>query len=143
MTQNILEDHRAALKFRQPQKRPKADRDDLRLRYGRRFDILGKGNDRVPGPVTQEVETRVVGDAKQPALEIVYPGALGSGVKGLDQGILQYVLAIDRRSRHARAVAMKPWPQRLQTILEFVRIHLSRPTALVRAGPLGIAPGCR
>jgi len=48
-----------------------------------------------------------VGDAKQPALEIIHPGALGSRVKGLDEGILQYILAIDRRSRHARAVAMK------------------------------------
>ena len=51
MTQNILEDHRAALKFRQPQKRLKADRDDVRLGYGRRFEVFGERNDRVPGPV--------------------------------------------------------------------------------------------
>src|ERR1700689_5021170 len=132
MTQNILEDHRAALKFRQPQKRLKADRDDVRLGYGRRFDVFGERNDRVPGPVAQEIEARVVGDAKQPALEIIHPGALGSRVKGLDEGILQYILAIDRRSRHARAVAMKAWPQRFQTILEFVRVHVSRPAVLAQ-----------
>src|ERR1700704_2348046 len=128
MTQNILEDHRAALKFRQPQKRLKADRDDVRLGYGRRLDVFGERNDRVPGPVAQEIEACVVGDSKQPALEIIHPGALGSRVKGLDEGILQYILAIDRRSRHARAVAMKAWPQRFQTILEFIRVHVSRPT---------------
>jgi hypothetical protein len=53
---------------------------------------------------------------------------LGSVVNG--EGILQDILAIDRRSRHPRAVAMKAWPQRLQTILEFVRVHVSKPTAL-------------
>jgi len=41
---------------------------------------------------------RVVGDAKQPALEIIHLGALGSGMKGLDEGILQHILAVDRRS---------------------------------------------
>jgi hypothetical protein len=143
MTQNILEDHRAALKFRQPQKRLKADRDDVRLGYGRRFDVFGERNDRVPGPVAQEIEARVVGDAKQPALEIIHPGALGSRVKGLDEGILQYILAIDRRSRHARAVAMQAWPQRFQTILEFVRVHVSRPTALPRSVPPRIGHQCR
>src|ERR1700730_18344094 len=124
MTENILQDHRAALKFRQPQKRLKADRDDVRLGYGRRFEVFGERNDRVPGPVAQEIEARVVGDAKQPALEIIHPGALGSRVKGLDEGILQYILAIDRRSRHARAVAMEAWPQRLQMILEFARVDV-------------------
>src|ERR1700730_8394331 len=137
MTENILQDHRAALKFRQPQKRLKADRDDVRLGYGRRFEVFGERNDRVPGPVAQEIEARVVGDAKQPALEIIHPGALGSRVKGLDEGILQYILAIDRRSRHARAVAMKAWPQRLQTILKFMRVHsrdLQRFRALFQQG---------
>src|SRR6202789_2009703 len=132
MTQNILEDHRAALKFSQLQKCPKADRDNVRLGYGRRFDVFGERNDRVPDPVAQEIEARIVGDAKQPALEIIHPSALGSRVKGLDEGILQYILAIDRRSRHARAVAMQAWTQRFQTILEFVRVHVSRPTALPR-----------
>src|SRR5437016_7718609 len=93
----------------------------------------GERNDRIPGPVPQEIEARIVRDAKQPALEIIHPGALGSRVKGLDEGILQYILAVDRRSRHARAVAMKAWPQRFQTILEFVRVHVSRPTALPRS----------
>src|ERR1700689_2243422 len=130
MTQNILEDHRAALKFRQPQKRLKADRDDVRLGYGRRFDLFGERNDRGPGPVAQEIEARVVGDAKQPALEIIHLGTLGSRVKGLDEGILQYILAIDCRARHARAVAMKAWPQRFQTIREFVRVHVSRPISM-------------
>src|ERR1700678_1690244 len=130
MTQNILEDHRAALKLRQPQKRLKADRDDVRLGYGRRFDVFGERNDRVPGPVAQEIEARVVGDAKQPALEIIHSGALGSREKGLDEGILQYILAIDLRSGHARAVAMKAWPQHFQTTFEFVGVHVSRPTAL-------------
>ena len=88
MTQDILEDHRAALKFRQPQKRLKADRDDVRLGHGRRYDVFGERNDRVPRPAAQEIEARVVGDAKQPALEIIHPGALGSRVKGLDEGIL-------------------------------------------------------
>ena len=59
-------------------------------------------------------------------------GALGSCAQRLDEGILQDILAIDRRSRHARAVAMKAWPERVQTILEFVRAHVSRPTALPR-----------
>ena len=129
MTQNILEDHRAALQFGQSQKRLKADRDDVRLGYRRRFDVFGERNDRIPGPVAQEIEARVVGDAKQPALEIIDPGALRSRLKGLDEGILQHILAVDRRSRHARAVAMQAWPQRLQTILEFVGVHVSRPTA--------------
>ena len=34
-----------------------------------------------------------------------------------------------------RAVAMKAWPQRFQTILEFVRVHGSRPTAPPRSVP--------
>ena len=76
-----------------------------------------------------------MGDAKQPPLEIIDRSALGSCVKGLDEGILQYILAIDRRSRHARAVAMKAWPQRFQTTLEFVRIHVYRPTALFALCP--------
>src|SRR5882757_2521178 len=109
MTQHILEDHRAALKFRQPQERLKSDRDDVRLGYRRRFDVFGERNDRVPGPVAQEIETRIVGNAKQPALEIIHLDALGSRLNGLYEGILQYILASDRRSRHARAVAMKAW----------------------------------
>src|SRR5580704_492314 len=143
MTQDILEDHRATLKFGQPQKRLKADRDDVRLGYRRRFDVFGERNDRVPGPVAQEIEAGVVGDAKQPPLEIIHPGALGSRVKGLDEGILQYILATDRRSRHARAVAMKAWPQRFQTILEFGRVHVPRPTALPPSVPPRIARQCR
>ncbi|MBB6412678.1 hypothetical protein HNQ71_005370 [Mesorhizobium sangaii] len=133
MTQNILEDHRAALKFGQPQKRLKADRDDVRFWNRRRFDVFSKRDDRVPGFDAQEIEARIVGDAEQPALEIIHSGALGSRVKGLDEGVLQYILAIDRRSRHARAVAVKAWPQRFQTILEFVRVHVSRP---ILASPL-------
>jgi hypothetical protein len=143
MTQNILEDHSAALQFGQSQKRLKADRDHVRLGNGGRFDVLGERNDGIPGPVTQEIEARVMGDAKQPALEIVHRGALGSRVKGLDEGILQYILAIDRRSRHARAVAMKAWPQRFQTILEFVRVHVSKPRTLRRPVPPGIGRICR
>ncbi len=34
MPQDIPEDHRAALQFRQPQERPEADRDDVRLGHG-------------------------------------------------------------------------------------------------------------
>src|SRR3982074_2279736 len=93
--------------------------------------------------LSQEIEARVVGDAKQPALEIIHPGAPGSRVKGLDEGILQYILAIDRRSRHARAVTMKAGPKRFQTILEFVRVHVSRPTALPRSVPPRIGHKCR
>jgi len=37
------------------------DRDDVRLGYGRRFDVFGERNDRVPGPVAQEIEARVCG----------------------------------------------------------------------------------
>ena len=74
-----------------------------------------------------------MGDAEQPALEVIHSGALGSRVKGLDDGVLQYILAIDRRSRHARAVAVKAWPQRFQTILEFIPVHVSRPTAPARS----------
>src|SRR5258708_900629 len=143
MTENILQDHRAALKFRQSQKRLKADRKDVGLGYGCRFEVFGERNDRIRGPVAQEIEARVVGDAKQPALEIIHPGALCSRVKGLDEGILQYILAIDRRSRHARAVAMKAWPQRIQTILEFVRVHVSGPTAPPRSDPPRTGHKCR
>ena len=66
-----------------------------------------------------------MGNAKQPALEIVHLDTLGARVNGLYEGILQYILAVDRRSRHARAVAMKAWPQRFQAILEFVGVHVS------------------
>src|SRR5690606_5477047 len=48
-------------------------------------------------------------------------------VKGLDEGILQDILAIDRRSRHACAVAMKAWPQPFQATLEFICVHGLRP----------------
>src|SRR5258708_1785094 len=42
-----------------------------------------------------------------------------------------------------RAVAMKAWPQRFQTILEFVRVHGSRPTAPPRSVPPKIGHKCR
>ncbi len=61
---------------------------------GRRFDVLGERNDRGPGPAAQEIEARVMGDAKQPGLEIVHPGALGSRPKRLDELVLQDILAI-------------------------------------------------
>ncbi len=70
-----------------------------------------------------------MGDGEQASLRLSTAGALGSRVKGLDESILQYILAIDRRSRHARAVAMKAWPQRFQPILEFLPVHGSRPTS--------------
>ena len=76
-------------------------------------------------------------------LEIIHLGALRSRVKGLDEGILQYILAIDRRSGHTRAVAMKAWPQRFQAILEFVRVHVSRPTTLARSVAPRIGHKCR
>ena len=96
MAKHILEDHRAALKLRQLQKRLKADRDDVRLGQGRCFDVVGERNDGVPGPAAKQVEARIVGDAKQLTLKIVHSGGLGSCTQRFDEGILQYVLTIDR-----------------------------------------------
>src|SRR4051812_16507001 len=132
MAKHILEDHRAALKLRQLQKRLKADRDDISFGHRRCLEVFGERNDGVPGPAAKQVEARIVGDAKQPALKIVHPGALGSCAQRFDEGILQYVLAIDRRSRHACAVTMKAWPKRGQPILKFVSAHVSRPAPLPR-----------
>ena len=71
-------------------------------------------------------------------------GITGQGKsKLLQHCILQDILAIDRRSRHARAVTMKAWPQRFQTILEFLRVHVWRPMALSRPVPPGIGHQCR
>ena len=78
MAEHILEDHRATLKLRQPQERLEADSDDIRLGHSWRFNVFGERDHRVPGPATKEVEARIVGDAKQPALEIVHSGAFGS-----------------------------------------------------------------
>jgi len=120
MAEDVLQDDRAALKLRQPEERPEADRDDIRLGHGRGFHVLGEGHDRGPGPAAQEVEARIVGDAEQPAVEIVYFRPLAARMKRLDEGILENVLAADGRARHARAVAVKARPQRFQAILEVV-----------------------
>ena len=64
-----------------------------------------------------------MGDTKQPTLKTVDPDAIGARADGLDKRVLHHILAIDRRSGHAGAIAMETRPQRGQTCLEVIHTH--------------------
>jgi hypothetical protein len=63
-----------------------------------------------------------MGDPEQPAFGIGNRSPLGEGLDGLDQRLLQHILAIDRRARHAGAIAMQLRPQRAQEAVEIVSL---------------------
>ena len=70
------------------------------------------------GAAAQEIQRRVVGDAEQPALDVGERAGMREGLDRLDQRLLQHVLAVDHRARHAGAIAVQPRPQLGQQPLE-------------------------
>ena len=136
MTQNVLEDDRAALKFRQAQKSLKAVGNDVCFGQRRRFQVIGQGNESLAGFAAQKIQAGVSSNAKEPAFKIVHSGSLGSRAHGLHKSVLQDILTIDGRAGHAGTETMKAGSHRPQAILEFVRIHgpLALPRWEVRDG---------
>ena len=79
--------------------------------------LVGAGAIR-PGAAAQEVQSRIVGDAKQPAFRMCNRPHGGQGLDRLDQRFLHHVLAIDDRAGHARAVAVQLRPQFAEQSIE-------------------------
>src|SRR5580700_201996 len=65
----------------------------------------------LPSAAPQKVQSRIVGDAKQPALRMCDWSRVRQRLDRLDQRLLHHVLAIDDGAGHARAVAMQLRPQ--------------------------------
>jgi hypothetical protein len=91
---------------------------DVALALGDHVEIL-VGLQAFPArPAAQEIERRIVGDAKQPALGVGDGAGARKGLDRLGQRLLQDILAIDHRARHARAVAVQPGPELRQELVE-------------------------
>jgi len=60
----------------------------------------------VAPPSAQKIQRRVVSDTKQPSIEIGDWSGVRERIDCLHQRLLDHVLAINNRARHARAVAM-------------------------------------
>ena len=79
------------------------------------------------GPPTQEVERGVVGNSKEPALDLRYEVQLRYRLQRLHQRVLHHVLAIDGGARHAGAIPVQ------------LRPHLAKHTVEGRADLRGIS----
>jgi hypothetical protein len=63
------------------------------------------------GPATPIIESRVVRDAKQSALDIRYRPVPKTGFECLDRDLLDDVVGVDGGAGHACAIAMQLQPQ--------------------------------
>ena len=109
--QHVLEDDGAALAHRQRQearqRRPHHGRVGGRLRLGHGVVEIRPALDPAVLVAAQEVDGRVVRDAKQPGAQRRRLDLHPDGVERLGQRVLHHVLAVDRRADQARAVAVQ------------------------------------
>src|SRR5882724_4395493 len=122
MAEHVAQDYAAALCRTQPHEGPEACRRDLAI-----LDLVPRGRDHLgilvcmPGLLArappQEVQGRVVGDAKQPALRVGDRPGCRRRLHRLQHGFLHHVLAVDDRAGHPCAVAMQPRPELAQELL--------------------------
>ena len=123
IAEHVPQDHRAALAHRQAHEGAQAGRHDLAIAHG--VDGVGDHLQVFVGtrgvmtcPAPQEVQRRVVGDAKQPASGIGERFGLRLRLDGLQEGFLDHVLPVDHRAGHAGAVAVQLGPQLGEQTLE-------------------------
>jgi hypothetical protein len=125
---HVLQDHGAALQFRQLQESLEAKLQQVGFRHGQvACHVFRQRHHVAAGTLAQEVQARIVGDAQQPAAEVIHRHALGPRAQGLDQGILQHIFAIHGGAGHAGAIAVQPRPQLLQARFEVFIVHASSP----------------
>jgi hypothetical protein len=67
--------------------------------------------DVLSGAVPQQVQRRIVSDAKQPSLWMRDRSRLGQCLQRFDDRLMQDVLALKDRAGHTGAVTMQFWPQ--------------------------------
>src|SRR5229473_6811665 len=79
------------------------------IRSGNHVKGLVVLHHRTARAAAQEIERGVVGDTEQPAFRVVEDTDMRHRGKGLNQGVLNNVLAIDGGAGHARAVSMELW----------------------------------
>jgi hypothetical protein len=116
IAEHVHQDNAAALRHRQAHESPEADGGILAV-----FHRRGRISDHVPfsfhlaGVLTraaaQQVERRVMRDAKEPRFGIVDRRERRIGLDRLDQRLLHRVFAIDDRAGHPGAIAMELRPQ--------------------------------
>jgi hypothetical protein len=121
MAKHVAQDDAAALRHRQPHEGPEAGRHDLAILdgvpYGRdHVQILVRMLGLLARPSAQEVQSRMVGDAKQPTLRIGDRPCRRRRLHHLQHGFLNHVLAIDDGAGHPRAVAVQPRPELAQKL---------------------------
>ncbi len=112
MADHVHEDDAAALLDRQPHERMEAGSGNLAVAgdvcgVNKHVRILLGADAILPGASPQKVQSRIVGDAKQPALRMCDRSGVWQCLDRLDQRLLHHVLAIDDRTGHACAVAMQ------------------------------------
>ncbi|BCH09237.1 hypothetical protein MesoLj131c_34950 [Mesorhizobium sp. 131-3-5] len=83
----------------------------------------------------QEIERRIVGDAKQPAFRVGNRAGNGQGLDRLGQRLLQHILAIEDRAGHAGTVAV-------QLGAQFPKQALKEPMLPARNGNVHEPPFC-
>src|SRR5262245_228054 len=86
------------------------------------FEILVSLRRVLPGPATQMIKSRVVRDAKQPALDIGYRPVFRTGFECLDHGLLDDVVGVDGGAGHACAIAMQLRPHLAKETVERLAI---------------------
>src|SRR5262249_41190013 len=111
MAEYVAQDDAAPLRHGQPHEGPKTSRSDLAILdwvspICNHVQILS----RMPGlfarASTEEIQSRVVGDTKQPTLGIGYHSCSRCRLHRSQHGFLNDVLAIDNRPGHPRAVSV-------------------------------------
>src|SRR5262249_3623740 len=111
IAEHVLEDHRAALNDWQPcECFETACSRKMLLRGWRDIDyvqILLRLKGIVAGTPAKEIDRFVMGDAEKPGLRLGNLSLAGECRHCLGQRLLQDILAVDDRPRHAGAVAME------------------------------------
>jgi hypothetical protein len=130
VAKHILQDDCAPLERRKPHEGAQTHRGDLvvligGIRSGNHVKGLVILHHRVARAAAQQIERCVVGDTKQPAFRVVEDTGIRHRGKGLNQRVLNNVLAIDGGAGHARAISMELWTKLTRQLFELIAHRIS------------------
>ena len=104
------------------------------IRSGNHVEGLVVLHHRTARAAAQEIERRVVGDTEQPAFRVVDDTDIRHRGKGLNQRVLDNVLAIDGGAGHARAVSMELWSKLTRQLFELIAHRISHCRSCLSSG---------
>ena len=148
MPEDVLENDRVALHRRQLDENRQGRFEEFGIDAGLlKFGAIGyvRNDIHVSSFIaSQKVHSGVVGDAEEPWFQVRRLPHLAERVIGLCQGVLDDVLAVEDRTGHASAIAMKLWAQLVNELHEavssFHHRRQQRERLVLHRQPSGSAP---